>query len=155
MYVVGDSITVGSRSWLPKAWNVNALSGRPVDCLRPLLKSTKPNTVVMALGTNSTAGWKFSDYQRAVNMFPRTTKVVFVTTYRDPAKLHNSFNVRVQKTYSEWMRTLAGNRNNVCVADWRKYISQHRNYLPDGTHPAGYGKVAWAKLVKSKVTDCR
>ena len=143
VYVVGDSITVGARHLLPAMWEVNAKSGRRVDCLQGLLRHRKatstPDVVIIALGTNTVLKWKLADYRRAVDLFPRSTRVVMVTPYRRNG-------ATVTKRYAGWMRALA-KRPNVVLADWRSYALKHPALLRDGTHPNEAGHRQWARIV--------
>lgn len=148
VFVVGDSITVMGRDRLPTRYEVNARSGRNVDCLAGLLRQRKqhatPKVVVIALGTNAVRSWKLVDYRNAIDRLPKGTNAVLVTTYRQ------HFNVGTMRTYARWMRALA-KRPDVFVADWRAYIVKRRDQLSDGTHPTAAGERAWARIVIAAV----
>lgn len=149
VFVVGDSITVMGRKYLPKNWEVNAVSGRPVKCLPSILRKRKadgmPKVIVMALGTNPSKGWSLADYRAAVDMFPKGVRIVLVTPYRV------SYATALMKKYALAMHRLA-KRKNVYLADWRAYAKAHQSQLTDGTHPNKAGRKAWAKIIEAKVS---
>jgi endonuclease YncB( thermonuclease family) len=157
--MVGDSITYRGRGTLlgKHRWEVSAVPGRNVETLpcylADRLRSHAPlDVVIVALGTNATTWWTYEDYRDALTLLPRRTRVVFVTTYRDPVTYSDTAmpyrgRASVQETYSRWMRTIASWRPGTCVADWRGYVQAHPTAAPDGVHPAGASITAWAGLV--------
>lgn len=167
VFMVGDSITQRSMSALRHQgirWEISAVPGRDVANLpyyvadraraKPFLK-----TLVIALGTNATPEWSYADYRRVTNMVSRSTHIVFVTTYRDPARNPDTFAYRnrasVQVTYTRWMRLIAQVRPHTCVADWRSYVIAHPSAAPDGVHPYYGARRAWSHLIMSAVRNCR
>ena len=42
-------------------------------------------TTIIAMGSNASAGWTYADLRGAVNSLPKSSVLVFVTPYRDPA----------------------------------------------------------------------
>ena len=166
-YMVGDSITWHGLDWLRKrgvTWEVSAIAGRDVSCLpyyiaERMLHETPPTMVVIALGTNATSGWYEEDYQAAVDLLPATTRVTFVTTYRDPEIWHNGLDYRrraiIQQHYSTFMHNIAAKRKGTGIAEWRNYISIRPNLLRDGVHPTEDGKRAWSYIVSEAVKATR
>lgn len=165
-FLVGDSISYRGAGELHARIpvEVSAVPGRDVgnlpwyvtDRLRAHRKPLK--TLVIALGTNATPGWGYDDYRRVTNMVPRKTRIVFVTTYRDPARYSDEpyrGNSSTQVTYTRWMRHIAAVRPRTCVAEWRGYVEKYPSALADGVHPSEWGGKAWANLVAAKVRNCR
>lgn len=153
-YLVGDSISVYGKNNLPGSYEVNARARRSVTCLGGLLKARlkhgTPRVVIMALGTNfvSRSAWTLADLRAAVDLFPRSTRVVLVTVWRDPAKYR--YAPITMRRYSGYMRHMDA-RRNVVVADWAAYIDRHRSQTFDGTHPTRAGQIAWASLITDAV----
>lgn len=175
VYVVGDSITSGSRSTLQAmrpGWHINGLRGRLVSTL-PMLVSEilavdpNPRVVVLALGTNASWSWSKAEYLAAVDLLPTTTRVLLVTTYRDPdnwsryAKdnwdgIDRPWYQRayIQSHYSTWMREIDVERANVCVAEWRGLVRNRPWLMFDGVHPNPNGHKKWADLLVTGVRNC-
>lgn len=166
VWVVGDSLTNEGRQaiWnLRPGWEINAENGRPVDMLpwlieQRLARGDVPRLVVLALGTNAVQGWGLDDYRAAVAMFPASTKVVLVTTYRDGQAyardgLYSQL-PRLQSYYSAWMRQIAAERPDTCVAEWRNVALSHPEYLRDGTHATTYGYKVRARKIVDAAVQC-
>lgn len=151
--VIGDSITCRAQDELATmrpAWVVDCEGGRKVGTLRYRIRANlrehgTPANIVLALGTNESAGWTRADYAAAVDMLPRTTHVLFVTTYRDPAFFPDR--ARIQVTYSWWMRQVDRARANVSVVKWRAAALAGTALLPDGVHPDDPSQLLWAAMV--------
>lgn len=115
--------------------------------------------VVIALGTNATPGWSYTDLRRAVNLVPSTATVTFVTPYRDAVKWDDSqpFRVRasVAAVYASWEHRIAEVRPHTCIADWAGFAQRYPWLLPGGVHPSVSGTEAWGRLVQSAVDRCR
>lgn len=168
-FMIGDSITRiglvhGLRAQgLGTGWEVSAVSGRDVSTLpyyvRDRLRSqSRLRRLVIALGTNATAGWTYQDLLAVVRLVPSPTKVILVTTYRDPGVwgASNSYRTQaaVQAVYSRWEKRLARTTAHTCVADWRSYAKNHRSALHDGVHPTTAAARQWAKIVARAVRTC-
>ena len=153
-YVVGDSLTYFGGPHLqalrPK-WNIDGQRGRYVNRLNPLLDAYiatygQPRQVVIALGTNEVDGWTKAGYEEAVSKLLSTTRIVFVTTYRDP----NVFGVdraNTQGLYSSWMTEIQNARPNTAIAPWRQRVINNPGLLEDGVHATPHGQTVWADLV--------
>lgn len=162
-WVVGDSLTVLGRSALQRRLEplvseveIDAVGGRPVAELDDLVKArlargARPDVMVLALGTNPSAGWGRDDYARVVDRIPAGVAVVLVTVYRgEESSLPAT--VRSMDRYSRAMRALAGERANVRTAPWRSAASQHPGrLLVDGVHQTVRGTRVWAELVADAV----
>jgi hypothetical protein len=174
---------------LAQGWEVSAVSGRDVSTLpfyladrvqaqqrlpyvwhskrwkrhHPRLAARKfrypVKRVVIALGSNATPGWSYTDLRRAVNLVPSSATVTFVTPYRDAAKWPDSgpFRVRasVAAAYASWERRIAELRPHTCIADWAGFAQRYPWLLPGGVHPTGRGAEAWARIVESATDRCR
>ena len=167
--VIGDSITYGGyvsalRSKRP-GWEVSARPGRNVSTLPYYVKDRMvngrkpPKVLVIALSTNASVGWTYNNLKSVVNMVPKRTKVVFVNTYRDPAKFHNGVNYRerasVQAMYSRWMDIISNTRARTCVADWRAAVTARPWLVHDGVHPVpGYGYSVWYQVLTKAISNC-
>jgi len=149
VFVVGDSLTVGTEPWLRSAlrhvgWRltgVNARVGRPVaeglHILRQHKKSLPP-TVVVALGTNDlgTPPSEVAAWLRTARSIVGQRRLVWVNLClaSGSARLagYRQINTALRK---------AAPRFHVQVADWCSFATHHRiKPGPDGIHylTAGY-----------------
>ncbi|NYG56765.1 SGNH/GDSL hydrolase family protein [Nocardioides perillae] len=162
--VLGDSLTWRGRSELAAAhpsWTIDGVRGRSVLelpwLLRAHLRSSTPDAVVVALGTNTARRWTKDSYRRAAALVPRGVPLVFVTPYRDP-RADTTRNARVKAEratrYATWMRELAREGGRRCVADWRALAAQHRWLLIDGVHQTPPAEQTWARVVGDAVARC-
>lgn len=166
-FMVGDSIThLGADNLrrLGVRWRIIGVSGRLVSRLPDLLQSRlaagpAPRVVVVALGANADPGWHEANYRAAVAMLPASTRVVFVSVYRNPAIYRSGVtpfrrNPNSPYEYSKAMLDIAGQRPHTCVVPWRAWASAHRNSLAHGVHPRGHGQEVWARMVRNTVRGC-
>ncbi|MGZ5399391.1 MAG: hypothetical protein ACXWDM_05210, partial [Nocardioides sp.] len=70
--VIGDSLTVQARPYLPTGWSVSGQNGRKVTALPGDLDANLgahrvPRVLVLALGQNESKGWTRDGYRAAVN----------------------------------------------------------------------------------------
>jgi hypothetical protein len=166
VYVIGDSITAGASARLHAlhpTWQINGVIGRNVHTLPTMLQYRLTNgphlsKVVLALGTNADAAWTEADFARVARMVPSSTKVIFVSTFRNPkswpATMPYYERAAIQGPYSHWMNHVASGRAHTCVVPWRQWATKHPQMLSDGTHPTSPAKVVWAHLVSTTVTHC-
>ncbi|MDP3891001.1 GDSL-type esterase/lipase family protein [Nocardioides sp.] len=164
--VVGDSITAQGADTLQRLhrdWDIDGVSGRRVSALPELLRErlargAPPRVVVMALGTNSVPGWTAQDYRSALATLPPATRVVLVTTWRDPLLWPEEgpthLRAAVQADYSRWLRTIAWERPHTCLVDWRTTASGRPQLLSDGVHLTRTGRQVWAQAISRAVADC-
>jgi len=167
IWVVGDSVTVYSedalRSRLEASADgrveIDAEIGRNVVTLDDLVhqqvaRTGRPRTMVLALGTNPDERWTLTDYRRVVDSIPDSVTVVLVTVFRSRGTVPASV-LRQMDDYSRWMRSLAADRDNVCVAPWRGRVRGHADrYLLDGVHPNQRGAAVFADAVADAVLQC-
>lgn len=158
-YMIGDSMTAWSEDSIRSDWRVNAVRGRHAVKMRPLIRrhvnsnAGPADQVVIALGSN---GHNFTRarYRRTINMLPRSTKIVLVTTYRDP-KVFGAHRAARMAKISKWKRTFAKRRGNVCVAEWRGAAMKHGDaILADGVHPNPKGQRIFARRVARAMNNC-
>lgn len=167
IFMVGDSITQRSMPALRRQgirWEISAVPGRDVGNLPYYVHDRRRaapflNTLVIALGTNGTLGWTYDDLLAVVRSVAVNTKVVLMTTWRDPRRNPETSSYRnrasTQTTYSSWMRRIATVRPRTCLADWRSYVSAHPSAAPDGVHPYYGSRRAWAAIIMRAVSRCR
>jgi hypothetical protein len=167
VWVVGDSVTVFSedalRSQLETSVEgrveIDAEMGRNVVELddlvtQQLVRTGRPRTMVLALGTNPDPSWTLKDYRRVVDSIPASTTVVLVTVFRSRGTAAEAV-VEQMDDYSRWMRTLAASRDNVCLAPWRASVRTNPDrYLVDGVHPSERGDRLFADVVSDAVDRC-
>jgi hypothetical protein len=116
---------------------------------RHLAADGAPNTLVIALGTNSLQGTTGDAYANAVGLVPASTRIVVVTVYRDPVSSGTETADRM-RLLSHVMSGIAADRPSTALAWWRAAATQHPELLVDGVHqtdPDGY--VAWTAQVDS------
>lgn len=154
-YVVGDSLTYFAKSKLQALrpnWDIDGMRGREIDRLNPLLERYindfgQPRQVVIALGTNEGEGGFTKDvYERAVAKLLDSTRVVFVTTYRD-AKIFGEARAEQQRLASEWMDEIARGRQYTAIAPWRRRVVANPELVWDGVHATEHGEQVWADIV--------
>lgn len=194
----GAHKTVLSPANRPKGWTVDAFPGRRVTALGTrfiapttdywpavshmfrIKRSTKVGTVVLALGTNATDGdltdaearAMYRDAVRRVRALPiwkpGPKRVVFVTTFRDPAIRPEATNPRTGRIYAPYtwaykqatltkaMRHVARNTGYVCESNWRGYIKSRYGWATtDGVHPTMHGRRMWRNLLFKAIRNCR
>ena len=154
VFVVGDSLTVGTEPWLRadvsgRGWTltgVNARVGRPVAEGLSVLRqqaSRLPNTVVIALGTNNlgassqtVAGWLHQARTIVGNR-----RLIWVNLCLSPAVAPR---LAAYRSLNASLAALAP-RYGVHIANWCSYaLAHHISNGPDGIHyePAGYQRRA-------------
>ncbi len=155
--IIGDSITVGSRSeiekMLPEAdiyaqeskQFYTGTSSNPggITILKQLNDNNQlKNTVVYALGTNSSVTSK--EAQEVVKTAGSNRKVVFVTNYSTQRDYTTNNNV---------YEKMKNDNSNVLVADWKSVVqSQESTYLnEDGIHPNAAGQTLFATVISNTV----
>jgi lysophospholipase L1-like esterase len=153
VFVVGDSLTVGTEPWLRadisrRSWTltgVDARVGRPVAEGLSVLRQRGPqlpSTVVIALGTNNlgassqaVAGWL-----RQARAIAGNRRIIWVNLCLSPAVPR----LGSYRALNTLLAKLAP-RHGVQVANWCAYaLAHHISPGPDGIHygPAGYQRRA-------------
>lgn len=167
VFVVGDSITAQGTDELRRlhrGWDIDGVSGRRVSELPRILddrlaRGPAPRAVVVALGTNSVSWWAADDYRSALARLPASTRVVLVTTYRDPDAWPEDgpepHRAAVLADYSRWLGEIAQERPGTCLVDWRTTVQQRPGLLADGVHPTQEGQRVWAAAISRSVATCQ
>lgn len=159
-YMVGDSLTYHGADELQARrppWTIDGERGRRIDMLNPLLDEYiqnvgYPKQLVIALGTNEGPDFFTKDvYETAVSKVPDSTRIVFVTMYRDPEVFGQERADFLQQA-SKWMKEIAETRPNTAIADWRRKINHYPQLLRDGVHANDRGERKWAELIDDAMT---
>lgn len=148
-------------------WYVDAKGGRnllqlPIRIVHYLVNvDSRPDTFVMALGTNPHPRWEKVHYELSLALLPSVTKVVLVT----PA-VFGSGREKAKTTakYARWLRQIAEDRPHTVVADWRELARESHPdprsgksaLLAEGIHQTPVtGRRAWLELVIETVDHVR
>lgn len=161
-YVAGDSLTQWGSPELAAmkpSWSINGVAGRRVEDLPRLIRGilavdAHPRLVVVALGSNPSAGWTRGDYARAVARLPASTRVEYVTTYIAPWSHKAPSSKVVTRRYAAWMDQLAQARPHTCAAPWAVVASRHQSWLIDGLHETTLGYFMRAQLIVRTADAC-
>jgi lysophospholipase L1-like esterase len=157
--VVGDSLAVGTRPFLPEMLGgrnvlTAARSGittpQGMDIVRKELRVVTPHVVVISLGTNDGSDpRKFADrLRRTMALLPEDACVVWSTIIRPARKgPYRALNrVLHQAKRRDW---------RIVVVDWEHAVTGGAVYLPDGLHAdeAGY-RYRSAMIADAVNTQC-
>lgn len=161
-YVLGDSLSEQDTSLLRERrpdWTINALGGRPVTRLRPLILNVMiadptPALVVVELGSNNRPHWSKQKYIDALALLPRPTKVLLVTPYKKPDSGWGAKGVVATEQYAEWMERIANRRPHTCVVGWRDAAQAHPEWLRDGLHPTPDGYQVLTAMILQRADEC-
>jgi lysophospholipase L1-like esterase len=157
--VVGDSLAVGLEPSLtamlggpPTTWD--ARSGRTTPdglrALRAALRTVRPTTVVVSLGTNDGPDpARFADrIRRALAAIPQDACVVWSAIYRPPRKGPYLALNRV-------LRAAPATHPRLVVVNWDRAVAAAKVTLPDGLHPDAAGfRYRSAMIAHAVRTDC-
>jgi hypothetical protein len=156
--VIGDSLTwrgADKLAALHPDWTIDGVRGRSIWSLQPVLRDHiaaegMPSTLVIALGTNDGDGtWTRADFYRVLTYVAPSTRVVFVTTYRDPV-IYGAAETQRTGRVSSWMRAIAVDRPATSVAYWRGEVIADPSLLIDGVHETDpVGEDVWAGTVSA------
>jgi len=141
--IVGDSIAVGMRPFLPEMLTdrevtFDTVAGRTTPqgmrALRFELTRVTPHTLVINLGTNdgSHAGVFANRIRRTLGSLAPDTCVVWPTISRAPRKGDYRGLNRV-------LREAARRDRRLIVIPWDRMVAKGTVALPDGVHPDVYG----------------
>lgn len=140
-------------------WKIDGVQGRNVTELVPRIRAhlavegVAPRTLVIALGTNGDPGWTKADYVYATELVPASTRIVFVTPFRDAA-VYGQASYERMRQYAYWMRTIADDRPRTAVSRWRQYAEAHPERLVDGVHEDDpLGEQAWADCLDAAYSE--
>jgi len=161
-YVLGDSLSEQDTPLLREhqpEWSINALGGRPVTKLTPLIINLltvdpAPALVVVELGSNNRPRWTKQKYLDALARLPRSTKVLLVTPYKQPGTGWGPKGVRATEQYARWMEQISNRRPRTCVVAWRDAARRHPEWLRDGLHPTPAGYEVLTRMILQRVDEC-
>jgi hypothetical protein len=161
--MVGDSVSWRADNELAgraPGWELDLRPGRRLDELPGRLDWFRsdhgnPDRLIVQLGTNRRQGFNEGDFRVVMASVPSTTPVMFLLPYRKFTG-NNKGPVAATKKYAGWMRRLAADRPQTCLADWPTYAANHLANLVDGEHPdarheswyARYVIHAWGRCAK-------
>jgi hypothetical protein len=142
--VVGDSLTVAARRWLPEAGEdagvgfvlVDARIGRPVEeGLERLvdLRASRADVVLVALGTNNIEATEeeVKGWVRDARAIVRQRRVIWVNLHLDPTSAPR---LARYTDINRWLAEAAA-QYGVELADWAAYAEEHDiRTLIDGVH---------------------
>jgi len=141
--VVGDSIAVGTRAFLPEMLTdreviYDTVAGRTTPqglrALRFELTRVTPHTIVINLGTNdgSHAGVFANRIRRTLDALEVETCVVWPTISR--ARRKGDY-----RGLNRVLRAAARRDGRLVVIPWDRMVAKGTVALPDGVHPDAYG----------------
>lgn len=151
VFVIGDSITVGSESEIKSKLSgvtIDAEVGRQFSTGLDILKKSESSkkVVVMALGTNGNISR--SDMEEAVKTVGNNT-LVLTTNYKlGSANAYDANNSLIKEISAKY--------SNVKVADWASAVSSSPSkYISstdkEGVHPTSEGQKLFAETIASAV----
>ena len=146
--IIGDSITVGSKSALKEKFpdiadsDINGRVSRPWSEGNTIAKSMNlKNIVVFALGSNS-PGLTKAQVEETITIIGADKTIVFVTNYNGKDK-------NVYTSNNNIFKDLAKSNSNIIVADWAETVDQNpETYLSgDLLHPNSAGANLFAETI--------
>ncbi len=149
VYVVGDSVLLGTVDTLPAAmhgWRVtmNCVESRRLPEAIPIIRANRSkmgSVVVIQMGNNYIAGEDgtfASQINTTMRILRRVPLVVWVTVaekWTSRIGINNA------------IRAAAHRFANVRVADWAPIMAAHPSYAYDGLHLTPSGRLAMARLI--------
>jgi lysophospholipase L1-like esterase len=161
VFVVGDSLAVGTRPYLGRAlggWRVRtsaSISKQAPEGAAELLRRRRhlPPVVVASLGTNgdphAVASFEGS-VRKALRAVGKHGCLVWPNIVRPAVG---------GATYAGYNRVLAhleARRDNLRVVDWVSIATHNRGWFgPDGVHPNATGYIVRARAIARQVRRCR
>jgi lysophospholipase L1-like esterase len=165
--MVGDSITVRAAPLIEAATtpldldvDIHAEVGRRItsgrdpaagtDVLAEVLADTKPDLVVVALGTNDVGKYtSIQDYagqiEALLDLVPDDTPVVWINTYLAARPDESA-------TFNAALLDTLASRGNTTIGRWSS-IAQRDGVLSDGVHPSEVGTQEFADLVVGEIEN--
>ena len=161
LFMTGDSVSWRADDELAaraRRWTLDLRPGRRLDELAGRLDWFRanhgdPDQVIIQLGTNRRAGYTERDFQATVDTIPDGTPVLFLLPYRKFTGANANL-VSATKRYAGWMRTVAAERPQTCLADWPSYAARHLSNLVDGEHPDSRHEDWYARYVVRAWHNC-
>src|SRR5207248_10986981 len=149
VFVVGDSLTVGTEPWLRRdlAARHSKLSGVDARVFRTTAEGLRvlhakasrlPDTVVLALGTNDLLATQaeVKDWLRQARASAGGRRLIWVNVYVDVTKQPKLKRYRV---INDAIEVLAP-QYDIAVADWNSYVQRHHVPMQrDGVHYTDQG----------------
>jgi hypothetical protein len=159
--MVGDSVSWRADNELAareRDWTFDTRPGRRLDELPGRLDVYRadhgnPAQLIIQLGTNRRKGFNEDDFRTVMASLPDSTPVLFLLPYRTFMG-DNAGPVHATKKYASWMRRLAADRPQTCLADWPTYAAKHLGNLVDGEHPDARHEDWYARYVFRAWGNC-
>jgi hypothetical protein len=159
--MVGDSVSWRADDELAarqRGWDLDLRPGRRLDELPGRLEVFRadhgnPDQLIVQLGTNRRQGFNEDDFRTVMASLPDSTPVLFLLPYRK-FNGDNSGPVAATKKYASWMKRLAADRPETCLADWPTYAAAHLSNLVDGEHPDARHEDWYARYVVRAWGNC-
>jgi lysophospholipase L1-like esterase len=142
--VVGDSLAVGTKPYLPGllgesdiTWDAKTGRTTPqgMQVLRAALRTVAPQTVVLSLGSNDGSDpARFADrLHRTLAAIPPGACIVWASVIRPPRK-------GAYLGLNRVLRDAAAHDIRLTIVNWDQAVARGSVVLPDGLHPnrAGY-----------------
>ena len=159
--LIGDSIAwrgTDELGQIRRNFTLDGIPSRRLDSLEPRLDWFRldhgdPTGLIVELGTNAVRNFAKHDLRHILWSLPAETTVMLVLPYRSnphaPPKI-----LPASTRYAAWMRELAHDRADTCVADWRAYVAHNPAVLVDGVHPTSAGERVWARWISRAWSTC-
>jgi len=153
--LIGDSLGVGARPFVESmlttrhlTWDVRSGRTTPqgIQALRKALRTVRPQTVVISLGTNDGSDPRRfrSRLRRTLQTVPRDACVIWATVVRPPRKgAYHALN-RVLRSESRRDRRLV-------LINWDRAVARGEVKLPDGVHADRDGYRQRGQMIASAV----
>jgi hypothetical protein len=161
LFVVGDSLAVGTRPYLPRylhGWRIRSsvsISKHAPEGAAELARRghALPPVVVASLGTNDdphTIGSFEAAVRKSLRAAGRRGCVVWPNIVR-PAVGGATY-----AGYNRVLNRIAGRNDHLQVVDWAAIAAHNRGWFgPDGVHPNATGYIVRARAIARQVRRCR
>jgi lysophospholipase L1-like esterase len=159
VFVVGDSLAVGTRPYLGRAlggWRVRtsaSISKQAPQGAAELARRHLPPVVVASLGTNGDP--------RAVSSFEHAVRTALGAVGKHgclvwPNIVRPPVGGATYAGYNRVLTQLAAKRDNLRIVDWLAMAAHNRGWFgADGVHPNATGYLARARAIAKQVRRCR
>lgn len=161
LFVVGDSLAVGTRPYLPRAlraWRIRSsmsISKHAPEGAAELARRghSLPPVVVASLGTNDdphATGSFEAAVRKSLRAAGKRGCVVWPNIVR-PAVAGATY-----AGYNRVLERIANRNDHLRVVDWAAIAAHNRRWFgPDGVHPNATGYVVRARAIAKQVRRCR
>jgi lysophospholipase L1-like esterase len=159
VFVVGDSLAVGTRPYLGRAlggWRVRtsaSISKQAPQGSAELAHRHLPPVVVASLGTNGDP--------HAVSSFEHAVRTALGAVGKHgclvwPNIVRPAVGGATYAGYNRVLDRLAAKRDNLRIVDWVTMAAHNRGWFgADGVHPNATGYMARARAIAKQVRRCR